>query len=166
MGFLEELGIDPDSIEATGGFDEPEAGWYDFEISEATVVHGTSKDENVVKFRITYDCYNDDGTPAGQKSEWWTLFEVDGEEPGETAIKSRGYLKGRLADLGLPASADESEIEGVRGTLRLVPNGEYTNVRNVKVAKTEEAPKAAPAARTTARTTPARTAKPNPFGKR
>lgn len=163
MGFLEELGIDADAIEASS-FSDPEPGFYRFEISEATVVNGTSTDESVVKFRITYDLYNDDDTPAGQKAEWWTLFEVDGEEPGETALKSRGYLKGRLGDLGLAANVDASEIEGVTGTLRLVKKGDYTNVRNVKGDTVAPAP-----AKTTATRAPAARAaagsKPNPFKK-
>lgn len=164
MGFLEELGINPDEIEASS-FSDPEPGFYRFEISEATVVNGTSTDEDVVKFRITYDLYNDDDTPAGQKSEWWTLFEVDGEEPGETATKSRGYLKGRLGDLGLAADVEASEIEGVTGSLRLIKKGDYTNVRNVKGDAKAEAP--AQKAATTARTarSAGTSAKPNPFKK-
>lgn len=163
MGFLEELGINPEEIEATS-YSEPEPGFYRFEISEATVIHGTSTDEDVVKFRITYDLYNDDDTPAGSKSEWWTLFEVDGEEAGEKALKSRGFLKGRLGDLGLPASAEESEIEGVTGTLKLVKNGDYTNIRNVKGdAPAAPAPKATSAR--TPRTAAASVTKPNPFKK-
>lgn len=161
MGFLEELGIDPDEIEPTS-YAEPDPGFYQFEISEAAVVNGTSKDEDVVKFRITYALYDDDDQPAGSKSEWWTLFEVAGEEPGEKAQKSRGYLVGRLKDLGLPANAEVDEIEGVTGTLRIVANGEYTNIRNVKgspkAAPAKAAAKAAPAAK-------AGTAKANPFKK-
>lgn len=162
MGFMSELGIDPNEIEAPSYGEDPEPGWYRFEISEATIVNGTSSDEDVVKFRITYDCYNDDDTPAGQKSEWWTLFEVAGEEPGEDALRSRGFLKKRLLDLGLSADPDPSEIEGLTGTIQLIRKGDYINVRKVTVD--EPKPKAAPA-----RTAPAKKAapgaKPNPFKK-
>lgn len=160
MGFLEELGIDSEEIE-TAGFNEPEAGFYQFEISAAAVVEGTSKDADVVKFRIDYACFNDDDSPAGTKSEWWTLFEKAGEEAGETATKSRGYLKSRLLDLGFTKPLNEielDEIEGITGTLRLAPNGDYTNVRNVKVSKAS-----APAKTTASKA--AASGKPNPFKK-
>lgn len=163
MGFLSELGIDADEIEAAG-FSEADPGFYAFEISEAAVIEGTSKDEDVVKFRITYALFDDNETPAGSKSEWWTLFEVAGEEPGEVAVKSRGYLKGRLNDLGITTPLNDlelDEIEGITGTLRLVANGDYTNVRNVKWTPKAAPVKASASARAVGRTTG--TAKANPF---
>lgn len=165
MGFFADLGIDMDNEVEESGFTEPEAGFYAFEISNATVVNGTSKDEDVVKFRVDYALYGDDEVPAGTKSEWWTLFE-NVDEVTEKAEKSRGYLKGRLRDLGFQGSINDLEPEdiiGVTGTIRLVQNGDYTNVRNVKAHVKEEAPaKAAPARGTRAAST---TAKPNPFKK-
>jgi hypothetical protein len=160
MGLFADLGVDMESQEATS-FQDPEPGYYAYEISAAAVVNGTSKDESVVKFRITYALFNDDGTPAGSKDEWWTLFENYDEET-ELTEKSRGYLKGRLQDLGVSKplnEVEESDLEGLRGTLRLIQKGDYTNIRNVKGEVTEAAPaKKAPAARGT-------TARPNPFKK-
>lgn len=161
MGLFGDLGVDMESQEAAS-FSDPEAGYYAYEIGAAAVVNGTSKDESVVKFRITYALYNDDGTPAGSKDEWWTLFENYDEET-ELTEKSRGYLKGRLLDLGVDKplnEIEESDLEGLRGTLRLIQKGDYTNIRNVKGEPREAAPaktKTASAARTTA--------KPNPFKK-
>jgi hypothetical protein len=167
MGFLSELGIDAEEIEAAAGFEEPDAGFYAFEISESAIIEGTSKDEDVVKYRITYALFDENETPAGSKSEWWTLFEVAGEEPGEDAQRSRGYLKRRLLDLGVTTPLNDlehDEVEGITGTLRLVSKGDYTNVRNVKGT-----PKAAPvkttASRAAAGRAPAGTTKSNPFKK-
>jgi hypothetical protein len=159
MGLFADLGVDMESQEATS-FQDPDPGYYAFEISAAAVVYGTSKDESVVKFRVTYALFNDDGTPAGSKDEWWTLFENYDEET-ELTNKSRGYLKGRLLDLGVSKplnEIEESDLEGLQGTLRLIQKGDYTNIRNVKGEVKEEASakKAAPARGT---------AKPNPFKK-
>lgn len=165
-GFFAELGIDMDEQEAAG-FQEAEPGFYAFETGPLTLVNGTSKDESIVKAKITYHLFNDDGTPAGSKDEWWTLFE-NYDEVTAKAEKSRGYLKTRLqTTFGIEKSLNEiqpEDTEGLRGTCSIVQNGEYTNIRQIKVDKAETA--AAPVAKARAAAAPkAAGQKPNPFKK-
>lgn len=141
MGLFDDFDIDMDEVEAAGtGFDFPD-GHYDFEITEALTQNGSKNKPDNTYFIVKYEL--NDGE-VGTYWEWYTVA-VNGSTEHADAKRSLGYLKSRLADLGIPAaqmnSLEEGDLDGIRGTLELkTTNGKgknagntYQNVRNVKV---------------------------------
>lgn len=140
MGLFDDLGIDMGEIKE-GGFSNPDDGFYDFTISEAGLRNGSSKRPNDTNYVIEYDL-----DEAGTKQEWFTVAE-NGEVTAK-ALKSLGFLKSRLKDLGVePDSFDpeEDSMEGITGTLQLKTGKTgYQNVSNVVTEEDDEEPEPAP----------------------
>jgi len=166
QGIFEALGIDMDNeVEEASGFAEFEDGFYQFETSLMDTLNGTSTAPDSLKFIIDFDLYDDEGLPLGSKREFFTLFENEGELTAK-AEQSRTFLKRRLVELGLSSNLNSFRLEqgvGIRGTLQLQTSKGWQNVRNVKIADTEEVVEA-PAKPAVRRATTA--TKPNPFGKK
>lgn len=132
MGLFDTLGVNMSEIQASG-FTNPPDDYYEFEIAESTIRNGTKKEPNATKFVVEYSLGE-----AGTTSEWWTVAE-DGEVT-EKARKSLGFLKSRLADLGVDADTfdpEEDDLAGITGSLQLVTRNGFQNVRNVTVEETE-----------------------------
>jgi hypothetical protein len=173
QGIFEALGIDMDNEvteAASSGFAEFEDGYYSFETSLMDILHGTSTSPDSTKFVIDFDLYNDDGLPLGNKREFFTLFEHDGELT-ENAERSRTYLKRRLIDLGITGGLNGFKLEqgvGIQGTLQLQTSKGWQNIRNVKLAEqgAAEAEEAIGAKIPTVKRTATAGTKPNPFGKK
>lgn len=139
MGLFDDFDIDMDDVKAAGGFDF-EDGFYEWEISEALRQNGTKKHPDNTYFIIKYNL-----DEAGTFWEWFTIA-VDRDPHHKDAKRSLGYLKSRLADLGIPASQmnelEPEELEGIAGTFKLVTTknakGEFQNIRNFKVTGAAE----------------------------
>lgn len=128
-GLFDSLGVNVEDLPESTGFTNPKDGFYNFEITEVTKRHGTSKDPNVTKLTIEYDL-----DEAGKTMEWFTLAE-DGEVT-EKARKSLGFLRDRLISLGVDPSTfnpEDDELIGITGSLKLQTRNGFQNVRNVEV---------------------------------
>ena len=174
MGLFEDFDIDMDDVEEATGFATIPDGVYEFEIAEGYTQNGSSNFPNDKLFFIKYSL-----DEAGSTSERFVIGQRDDEdseyEITERAKQSLGFLKTRLKSLGFEKMpSDASELEGIRGTLKLATtktkkNGEtkeYQNVRDVKVTPKAAAKKSA-ASKTSAKTaaSPAADEDENPFEK-
>ena len=131
-GLFEQLGINMDEIPESGFKNAPD-GDYDYEISAAEIRRGTKNDPNVLKYVITYGLFEN-----GETQEWFTVAENG--EVTEKAEQSLGYLKRRLSDLGVDIAdfdPEETDLTGIRGTLRLFTKNNFQNVRDVTVEEYE-----------------------------
>lgn len=161
MGLFDDFDIDMDDVKAAGGFDF-EDGFYEWTISEALRQNGTKSKPDTTFFIIKYNL-----DEAGTYWEWFTLAE-DGDSTTTNAKRSLGYLKSRLAELGIPAAEmndmEPEDLEGISGTFKLVTTknakGTFQNIRNFKVEGAAEEEEEEPAPKPRARRKPA--AKPAP----
>lgn len=133
MSIFDTLGVNWDEIEK-GGFTTPPDGFYTFEISEADLRRGTKNKPDDLFYVIDFGL-----AEAGSKQEWFTVAENG--ELTERARKSLGFLKSRLADLGVDDSdfdPETTDLSGVTGTLELVTRNGYQNIRNVTADEVED----------------------------
>mgnify|MGYP003632728633 CR=1 FL=1 len=172
MGLFEDFDIDMDDVEEATGFATVPDGTYEFEIAEGYTQNGSSNFPNDKLFFIKYSL-----DEAGSTSERFVIGQRDDEdseyEITERAKQSLGFLKTRLKSLGFEKMPqDASELEGIRGTLKLVTtkskkggeSKEYQNVKDVKVTPKAAAKKPAVKTSTKAAAPAAADEDENPFG--
>lgn len=148
MGLLDEYGIDTSEAE-TPSYDM-EDGIYEFTVGDVYVKQGSQKYPDRSWVIIEY-LVGDEGKKQSE------LFElpVDPENLTDRERQKLGYYVARLMDLGVPRDqvndVDREDLIGLRGTLQLYssagkgPNAGkmFQNIKNVKVAKSSEAPQPA-----------------------
>jgi len=142
MGLLDDFDIDLHEYEASeGGFAQPEAGWYEYQIASLRLKTSSTNDPNFKAIFIDYLITNEEIGVAGEiYSEMFVLPKHN--PPTANERKPLQRYKYRLIQLGVPedqiTDLTSEDVEGIVGTFELeksrAQNGkEYVNVRNLTV---------------------------------
>lgn len=144
MGILDDYNVDLDDFD-TSTFDVPD-GVFDFAVGEVATQDGSKARPDQPMFYIHYILTSEDGKNYTRR-EYFDI-PVDPSHPTDSDKRAMGRLKSRLLSFGF----DENEVNGVQseelvgisGTLQLVTNKGFQNIRNLRVDEDEE-PAPAPA---------------------
>ena len=121
MGFLDDYDIDLDEFNESG-FDNPADGTYEFEVLRGETKVGTAKDSEAVHIVIYFNLENEDGET--QTWNWWLKVPSDPQRPTRRESISMSDWKKWLLGAGFDESSlnevGHDDIEGIRGTMRLV----------------------------------------------
>lgn len=160
MGLLDEYEIDINDYEPQS-YEDPEDGYYPFEIVDMFVREGTENKPDHRWMIIRYGV----GDTGKTKDEWFRIPK-DPSDPLNEEIKGIGWYRSRLESLGFDrethSKVTRDDLIGLEGTFKLETRKGFQNIYNVKVGEQESpvpAPKASapsrPPARPAARTAPA-----------
>lgn len=162
-GIFGDLGVDADEIEVPSGSGGPPPGIYPAFLSSAVVKTGTKKDETAVNIILSYTLEGetfqypvDEYFGMPKRKGPWDKTTVIGQTPkGDDITEDSnnkwllGIFKKRVLSLGVPEDKVNTlkleHLIGVPVVLKLVKNGDYTNIArtdgvNLRREQTETLP--------------------------